>query len=402
VEISTAGFDESRLDRITDHLAGRYVGPGKIAGCHAVVARHGRVAYSRALGCADLERAVPVRDDTIWRIYSMTKPITSVALMTLYERAQLQLSDAVHRFLPEWRGVRVCQVEGDGPGRLVEPDRAVTVRDLLTHTAGLSYGWDAGHPVDRLYAEAGLRDSDVTLEELARRLAGLPLKFHPGTRWHYSFATDVCAHLVEVISGRPFDQYLREVVFEPLGMVDTGFAVPEADRDRFAASYVRGGDKSLQVSDDPRTSPYLEPRAMLSGGGGLVSTTSDYLRFAEMLRRGGELDGQRVLGERTLRFMATNHLPGGASLADVAVATFSETGFAGTGFGLGFAVVLDPVETQTVGSPGEYYWGGAASTIFWVDPVEDLAVVFMTQLLPSGTFNFRGQLRQLVHQALVT
>ncbi len=402
METSTAGFDESRLERITDHLAGRYVSPGKIAGCQALVARHGQVAYFRSLGCADLERAVPVRDDTIWRIYSMTKPITSVALMTLYERAHFQLGDPVHRFLPGWRDLKVCEAGGEGGGRLVEPDRPVTVLDLLTHTAGLTYGGDQAHPVDRQYAEAGLRDPDVTLEELARRLAGLPLKFHPGTRWHYSFATDVCARLVEVISGRAFDAYLREVIFEPLGMADTGFTVPEGARERFATNYTRGPDKALQVFDDARTSPYLAPRAMLSGGGGLVSTMSDYLRFSEMLRRGGELDGHRVLGERTLRFMTANHLPGGASLTEVALGAFGETGFAGVGFGLGFATVLDPVATQTVGSTGEFYWGGAASTIFWVDPVEDLVVIFMTQLVPSNTFNFRGQLRQLVHQALVT
>lgn len=401
MEISTAGFDEARLERITDHLVGRYVEPGKIAGCQALVARHGQVAYFRSLGCADLERATPVRDDTIWRIYSMTKPITSVALMTLYERALFQLSDPVHRFLPEWRDLKVCEVAGDAAGRQVAADRPVTVRDLLTHTSGLTYGFDPQHPVDRLYTEAGLRERGVALGEFTRRLAAMPLKFHPGTRWHYSLATDVCGHLIEVISGRPFDQYLREVIFDPLSMVDTGFVVSAGAGDRFAANYTRGPDKKLQLLDDPKESLYLESPPMPSGGGGLVSTMADYWRFTEMLRRGGELDNERVLGERTLRFMARNHLPGGASLTDIALGTFGETGLAGTGFGLGFAVNLDPVESQTVGSPGEFYWGGAASTIFWVDPVEDLVVIFMTQLMPSGTFNFRGQLKQLVHQALI-
>src|SRR5215472_11855877 len=401
MKIEAAGFDEGRLERITEHLAGRYVEPGKIAGCQTLVARHGRVGYFRSLGCADRERSLPVREDTIWRIYSMTKPITSVALMTLYERAALHLDDPVHRFLPGWRDVKVCEAGEGGASRLVEPARPVTVRDLLTHTAGLSYGNDPDHPVDRLYTQARLRDPEVTNEELCRRLAGLPLKFQPGTRWHYSFATDVCGHLVEVISGRRFDDYLRETIFEPLGMADTGFVVPERGRERFAASYARDSDRRLQLFDDPRESAYLAPRPILSGGGGLVSTTPDYLRFAEMLRRGGELDGHRVLGERTLRFMARNHLPGGAAISDMALGVMGEV-MAGTGFGLGFAVALDPVAVQSVCSPGEFYWGGAASTVFWVDPVEDLVVIFMTQLMAGTfTFNFRGQLRQLVHQALV-
>jgi CubicO group peptidase (beta-lactamase class C family) len=400
VEIRTTGFDEARLERIGDHLVGRYVEPGKIAGCQALIARAGNVAYFRSFGAADRERDLPVRPDTIWRIYSMTKPVTSVALMTLYEQARFQLSDPVHRFIPEWKGLRVCEVGEGGEGRLVEPSRPMTVRDLLTHTSGLTYGMDAGHPVDRLYAEANLRNRDLPLEEFTRRLAGLPLKFHPGTRWHYSFATDICGRLVEILSDRPFDQYLREVIFEPLGMVDTGFAVPEGAHGRFAANYYRQ-DGALTLFDDPATSAYLEVPPMLSGGGGLVSTTGDYLRFCEMLRRGGELDGHRVLGERTLRFMTRNHLPGGASLSSIALGTFGETGFAGIGFGLGLAITMDVAETQTVGSPGEFYWGGAASTIFWIDPVEDLVVIFMTQLMPSGTFNFRGQLKQLIHQALV-
>jgi CubicO group peptidase (beta-lactamase class C family) len=400
LEIDTAGFDERRLERVTEHLVERYVRPGKIAGCQTLVARHGRVAYFRSLGCADLERGVPVRDDTVWRIYSMTKPITSVALMTLAEQGRVQLTDPVHRFVPEWKAMKVCEVGGD-ECRLVDAARPVSVRDVLTHTAGLSYGGDPSHPVDRLYAGAGLRDPGVTLEELARRLAGLPLKFQPGTRWHYSFATDVCARLVEVIADQPFGDYLRETIFDPLGMPDTGFAVPEGAHDRFAANYRRGDDGELEVVDDPASSAYLAARPMQSGGGGLVSTSPDYLRFCEMLRRGGELDGNRVIGSRTLRYMISNHLPGGASLGDLALGAFGETGFSGVGFGLGFAVLLDPAASQAVSSPGEYYWGGAASTIFWLDPVEDLVVIFMTQFMPSGTFNFRGQLHQLVHQAIV-
>jgi len=401
MKIEAAGFNEGRLERISEHLAGRYVEPGKIAGCQALVARMGRVAYFRSFGHADIEGKSPVREDTVWRIYSMTKPITSVALMTLYEQARFQLGDPVRRFIPEWRNQKVCEPGADGAGRLVEPDRPVTIRDLLTHTSGLTYGRDPADPVDRLYVEAGLWGPEVTLDELVRRLGELPLRFQPGTRWQYSFATDVCGRLVEIIAGRPFDQYLREAIFEPLGMTDTGFVVPESARDRFAANYRRSPQKQLERIDDSAARPYLTQPPLCSGGGGLVSTTADYLRFAEMLRRGGELDGVRVLGRNTVRYMTRNHLPGGASLRSLALGGFGETGFDGVGFGLGFAVSLDPVETQTVGSRGDFYWGGAASTIFWVDPVEQLVVIFMTQFMPSGTFNFRGQIAQLVHQALV-
>jgi CubicO group peptidase (beta-lactamase class C family) len=400
VRTETTGLDGERLERIGDHLVERYVRPGEIAGCQVLVARRGRTAYFRCFGLADLERRQPVREDTIWRIYSMTKPITSVALMTLYERGCFQLTDPVHRFLPEWKEVRVCVTEG-GRSQLVEPERPVTVRDLLTHTAGLSYGMEPEHPVDRLYAEAGLRDPSMTLEELSRRLASLPLAFQPGSRWRYSFATDVCGRLVEVLADRPFGQYLRETIFEPLGMVDTGFVVPAGAGSRFAANYQRRPEGGLQLLDDPARSPYLTARPLESGGGGLVSTAPDYLRFCEMLRRGGELEGARVLGPRTVAFMACNHLPGGAPLSRIALGAFGETRFPGVGFGLGLAVLLDPVEAGGVGSPGEVFWGGAASTLFWVDPAEDLVVIFMAQLMPSGTFDFRGQLRQLVHQAIV-
>jgi len=400
VGTGATALDTERLERITGHLMERYVRPGEIAGCQVLVARKGQVAYSRCLGLADRERGTPVREDTVWRIYSMTKPITSVALMALYEQGRFRLTDPVHRFLPEWGEVRVCVTEGETI-RLVEPERPVTVRDLLTHTSGLSYGMEPEHPVDRLYAEAGLRDPSMTLAELSRRLASLPLAFQPGTRWRYSLATDVCGRLVEVLADRPFGEYLQATIFEPLGMVDTGFVVPAGARSRFAAGYQRAPEGGLRLLDDPATSPYLTARALESGGGGLVSTVPDYLRFCEMLRRGGELDGERILGPRTLAFMFRNHLPGGASLSHVALGAFGETRFPGVGFGLGLAVLLDPVEAGCIGSPGEVFWGGAASTLFWVDPLEELVVIFMTQLMPSGTFDFRGQLHQLVHQAIV-
>jgi CubicO group peptidase (beta-lactamase class C family) len=405
-----AGLDQRQLERITEHFQTRYIDPGRIAGCQVAVARHGHVGYFRSFGVRDRERSAAVAEDTIWRIYSMTKPITGVALMSLYERAMFQLSDPVTRFIPEWRDLKVRERAEDGSERLVEPRSPMTVRDLLMHMSGLGFG--GGRTLRELFsAEAkpgqGLapgarRGPNATLQTMIERYAGYPLEFHPGTRWFYSVSTDVCGRLVEIISGQRFDEYLRENVFEPLAMRDTGFVVPDAKVDRFAACYRRDADKKLVLVDDPQSSGYRDEPSFLSGGGGLVSTTTDYLRFCQMLLNGGELDGVRILGRKTIELMASNHLPGDGDLQSVALpGGYGEVGFAGMGFGLTVAVAKAPAATQVIGSPGEYMWGGAASTIFWVDPAEDLTVVFMTQLLPSGTFNFRGQLKALVYPAII-
>jgi CubicO group peptidase (beta-lactamase class C family) len=402
---TAAGMDASRLARIEEHLQRSYLAPGKIAGCLTAVARRGELAYFTSQGYADRERKVPVTDDTLWRIYSMTKPITGVALMTLYERGFFQLSDPVHRFIPSWRGQKVKVRRDDGSAGLVDPDRPVTVRDVLMHMGGLGYGpanadLDLGSP-----GESGRLNSPLhrapSLEELVERLASEPLRFQPGTHWLYSFGTDVCARLVEVISGAAFDEYLASAIFEPLGMTDTGFWVKAGDVGRFAAMYARNARKELVCIEDPTDSPYLAKPAFLSGGGGLVSSAPDYVRFCQMLVNGGELDGRRVLGRKTVELMATNHLPGGGELSQFALPeSYGEVGFDGMGFGLTVAVGLGPARTQVIGSAGEYMWGGAASTAFFIDPVEELLVVFMTQLMPSGTFNFRGQLKTLVYPAI--
>ena len=290
VDASAAGMDEARLERITDHFERAYMEPGKLAGCQVLVSRYGHVAYQRNFGTLVVGDDRPVTDDSIWRIYSMTKPITSVALMSLYERGLFKLTDPVHRFLPEWREQRVGLVNDDGSLQLVEPDRPVQMRDVLTHTAGLSYGWDPSHPVDKLYGEAGVRARTSTSKGLVKLLGDLPLKFHPGTAWHYSLATDVCGRLVEVIGDQPFDTFLQQNIFDLIGMVDTGFTVPDSSVDRFTANHGRQPDKSLVVTDDPYDSIYSKQRTFLSGGGGLVSTMGDYARFCEMLRRGGELE----------------------------------------------------------------------------------------------------------------
>jgi CubicO group peptidase (beta-lactamase class C family) len=395
------GFSSQGLARIDEHLRERYVDAGKIAGCLTLVARHGKVAHLSPLGSMDLARGKPMREDTIFRIYSMTKPVTSVALMMLHERAVFQLTDPVHKWIPELEHLRVYRY-GKYPTFATDPaQRPMTVRDLLTHQSGLTYGFMERTGVDAAYRRLKLGDGTGTLRDFVRELATLPLEFSPGTAWNYSVATDVLGHLVEVMSGQPFDQYLREKIFAPLGMQDTGFTVRAGEEERFAANYTRGPGKELVLLDDPADSPYTRPKTFFGGGSGLVSTVADYHRFAEMLRRGGELDGARILGPRTLRYMVTNHLPGGKDLAALALGSFSETRYEGVGFGLGFSVTLDPVRAQTPSSVGEFGWGGMASTAFWVDPVEDLSVVFMTQLVPSSTFNFRGQLKSLVYGAIV-
>jgi CubicO group peptidase (beta-lactamase class C family) len=401
-------FIPGRLDRITEHLHRHYIEPGKIVGCQTLVARGGEVAYCRELGRMDRERDKPLARDTLFRIYSMTKPITSVALMMLYERGYFQLNDAVTRVLPEWRDQRVW-VSGEGENMRTEPPkRPVTFRNLLSHTGGLTYGNvlatlgapDDVHPVDRVYAKLRVRRSrEETLSDFVQKLAQVPLRYQPGERWMYSLSTDVCGALIERLTGTTLDKFLQENIFEPLKMVDTGFFVPDAKLDRFAACYRRRADKTLELQDDPQNSPYRTPPKFLSGGGGLVSTIADYYRFCEMLRRGGELDGARILAPRTLRLMHANHLPGNQDLTQLAIGTFSETSNEGVGFGLGFASTFDAAKAGSVSS-GEFYWGGAASTIFWVDPNADLVVIFMTQLLPSATFDFRGQLKSLIYSSL--
>ncbi|ATQ42041.1 serine hydrolase domain-containing protein [Caulobacter mirabilis] len=402
-----SGLNADRLDRITDHLERNYIAPGKIPGCQVAVMRRGQLAYARSFGLRDRERGTAWSDDTIVRIYSMTKPIVSVALMTLFEQGRFKLDDPVHRFAPEWKKHRVW-VSGEGADMVTEaPARPVSFRDVLSHTGGLTYGsllsqlsgLPIEHPVDKAYDAVGVRRGEETLDEFMAKLAEVPLRYQPGERWQYSLATDVCGALVERVSGVPLDQYLREAVFEPLGMVDTAFHVPADKAHRFAANYMRMPDKSLRLADDPQKSPYLKDPVFKSGGGGLAGTMADYLRFTEMLRRGGELDGRRILGPRTLELMTKNHLKGGADLTKMAIGSFSETDNAGIGFGLGFAMTIDQVATGGLSS-ADYYWGGAASTIFWADPKEELSVVFLTQLMPSATFDFRGQLKTLIYSAI--
>ncbi|TDJ31802.1 MAG: class A beta-lactamase-related serine hydrolase [Gammaproteobacteria bacterium] len=398
-----AGMSVSRLSRISDHLNERFIEPGKIAGALPIVYRKGQLAYCEPLGNMDLERGKVMAEDTIFRIYSMSKPITSVALMMLYEHGAFQLNDPVSRFIPEWSDIQVYAA-GVAPNFMTTPvERPMFIRDLFTHMSGLTYGFMSRSNVDHAYRKMGVGgvEPGTTLADTMYTLAKIPLEFSPGTRWNYSVSTDVLGYLVEVISRQRFDEYLQQNLFEPLGMVDTGFTVADADVGRFAANYERNPDKTLRLLDDPEDSIYIRPRTFFSGGGGLVSTAADYLRFTRMMLNGGELGDVRILGPKTIEMMTKNYLPNDDDLTRWALGTFSETTYEGYGFGLGFSINLGPERTATVGSAGEYAWGGAASTIFWVDPAEELIVIFMTQFMPSATFNFRGQLKSLVYGAIV-
>src|SRR5262245_28884171 len=383
VKPEEVGLSSSRLARIGEHWL-RYIDAGNLAGTLTLVARRGQVAYCEAQGHLEIERRRPVTPEAIWRIYSMTKPITSVGLMMLYEQGRFQLDDPVHRFIPSWKGLRVY-VSGNHPTFVTAPsERAMTIRDLLSHTSGLTYGFLERTNVDAAYRSLGVADrskAGYALADMIATLAELPLEFSPGTRWNYSVATDVVGYLIEVISGQRLDAYLREHILEPLGMRDTSFVISDAQARRFAANYERQADGRLKMIDDPAQSQYRQT-TLYSGGGGLVSTIHDYYRFTAMLLNQGEIDGIRLLGRKTVELMTQNHLPGGQEVADLAPpGIFTETGFAGVGFGLGFSVVQSSVRAHILGTPGAYAWGGAASTTFWIDPVEDLIVIFMTQLM---------------------
>ena len=398
------GVDVSRLARIDDHLK-TYVDDGRLAGWQVLVARRGQVVHSSVHGQRDLEAGLPVEQDTLWRIYSMTKPVTAVAAMSLYEQAAFSLNDELSRYLPEFADMRVLVGGNAEQPKTVPATEPIRLWHLLSHTAGLTYAFTRSSVLDTMYSLAGadpLVDPSVDLATMCGRWAALPLMFEPGTAWNYSVATDVLGRVLEVITGTSLDEVFAERVLDPLGMTQTRWWVEdEADRARLAALYVPNPADGKAVRYDVLGDAALSAPALLSGGGGLISTAADYARFTGMLARGGELDGTRILSPRTLRYMTSNHLPGGASLASLGRGMFSEVVFDGIGFGLGFGVTADPVAAKVTSHAGEFTWGGYASTAFWVDPVEDLTVAFYTQLVPSSTYPIRTQLRQLVQAALV-
>lgn len=402
------GMSSRALENI-GRVVQRYIDDGKYPGAITMVARHDQVVHFQTYGNMDDEAGKAMRPDAIVRAYSMTKPIASVALMQLYEQALFQLDDPVHEYVPELKGLQVMTGGSADAPEVRPPARPMSVRDVLMHTSGLvQRGSESA--IAELYARAGFVGSDTQfpLSEMVKRLAGIPLYCDPGSEWNYGMSTDIVGYLCEVLSGKTLDVYLRDHILDPLGMVDTGFTVPSEDLDRFAACYQRDSrastfeetGKRYQLQDAPATSPYLGPRPYLSGAGGLVTTAADYMRFCRMLLNGGTLDGERILGPRTVEFMMLNHLPTGGDMASMGQPQFGESTMEGIGFGLGFAVLLDPTKAQLLGTPGEAYWGGAASTAFFVNPEEDLALVFLTQLLPSSSYPVRRELRIATYQAI--
>ena len=401
VEPAEVGLAEDRLGRIDEHF-GRYVEDGRLAGWSLLVSRRGRIAHLGKRGMADAEAAREVEYDTLWRIFSMTKPITAVTAMALYEEGRLGLSDEVSRYIPAFADVRVWAGGSTLAPRTVPATEPVRVWHLLSHTSGLTYGFMQQHPVDAMYRAAGsdlAQPGYLDLEGLCELWAAQPLLFQPGTEWAYSVSSDVLGRVIEVVTGKSLDEVFVERVLEPLGMTETTWHVEGSDVDRLAALYgpKAGGITRLEELGNA----WLRPPVHWSGGGGLVSSLADYHRFTQMLLRGGELDGARILSPRTLAYMARNHIPGERDLASFGRGQFGEAQYRGMGYGLGFGVVQDPVALKIPASPGEFNWGGAASTTFWIDPVEEMTVIFMTQLLPSNTYPLRPQLRQLVMQSIV-
>ena len=419
----SVGLCADRLARIAAHFD-RYVDDGKIPGYIVLVARRGQVAYLHHTGLRDVEAGRPVEEDTIFRVYSMTKPITSVGVMMLYERGLLQLDDPASEFIPGFERLEVFESGDAEYYQTVPAEREMTIRDLLTHTAGLTYGHMHAHPLDEMYRQRDLLGRDRSLAAFVDQLKELPLLFSPGARWAYSVATDVLGHVIEVVSGQPLDRFFAAEILAPLGMVDSGFSVSADKVGRFAANYERDG-AGFRLIDKPSDSDYLGQQQLFSGGGGLVSTAADYLCFSQMLLNKGELAGARILGRKTVELMTDNHLPGNSDLSGMGYFLRSGsrceavgmglgarhnlrrggartlTRHDGVGFGLGGYVLLDPAAAQILGSPGEFGWGGAASTSFWIDPREEMTAIFLTQLMPSSSYPIRRELRVLANQAIV-
>ena len=389
---SRAGMSAERLERITA-MTQRYVDENKLAGVVTLVARDGKIVHFEAVGNRGAEDDRPMTKDALFRIFSMTKPITAVAAMMLYEEGKFQLSDPVSDFVPELKELNVM-VDGE----LKPAENPMTMLHLLTHTGGLSYGFNPQDPIDKLYNEAQIWTSK-DLDEFAERIAKLPLAFEPGARWHYSVAVDITGLVVQRLSGMPFDVFLKERIFDPLGMDDTFFNVPADKLDRLLPNHGWDRQEEKLVQMEEESFVRYTDQTLFSGGGGLVSSTMDYLRFSEMVRRGGELDGVRLLSPKTVAFMTANHLPAAIQGGGSGENPFGR-GARGFGFGLGWGVVTDQVASQVLGSAGEYNWGGAAGTVFWVDPVEDMVVIGMIQLMGSP-WPLRAELKVLSNQAIV-
>ena len=384
----SVGFASERLESLTGAMQ-RLVDDGELSGVVTMIARHGQLVHFEAVGRQNIELDIPMARDSIFRIYSMTKPIAGVAMMMLYERGKWGLNDPVSRHIPEFDNLRVAVEHEDGSVDLEDPVHPMTMRELMSHTGGFSYG-NNDTAVDALYREAELLYPHTTMQQMIDDLARIPLQYQPGSRWLYSISVDVQGYLVEKLSGQPFPEFLREQIFEPLGMADTAFYVPEDKRDRFAEYYAYGEGRALTPTVDRRGRTYLDPDVFPSGGGGLVSTAVDYMRFSQMLLNGGELDGVRILSPQSVALMRANHLP----------EIVGETR-PGTGFGLDFAVTMDPFKAGSTTGTGTYYWSGAAGTWFWIDPTHDLVFVGMIQQTGPRRPDMRALSTALTYAALV-
>ena len=394
----SVGFSSERLGRVNKMMQG-YIDKGKLASGLTMLARHGETFHFEPYGVLDLESGVPVERDTLFRIYSMTKPITSAAVMMLYEEGHFSLDDPVGKFIPELASLKVYDGMGETGMRLADQQQPVTIRHLLTHTSGLSYGFHQDSPVEEMYREADITPPDGTLQEMVEKLGRLPLVTQPGTKWRYSFATDVLGYLVEVISGKPFDQFLQDGILDPLGMSDTSFFAPEEKLDRLATVYGASPNGKIVPFHNPLVDRHARPHTLFSGGGGLVSTGADYMRFCQMLLNGGVLGDQRLLAPKTVEMMRSNHLAD--ELKPFAVGQSNASDAKGCGFGLGFRVVMDIAQHGIIGSNGIYSWGGAASTVFWIDPQEDMVAILLTQFMPSSYYPLRREFQIATYQAMV-
>jgi CubicO group peptidase (beta-lactamase class C family) len=408
----TVGMSSARLTQLDHVMKRRYLDGGYLPGMLTQVYRKGHLVHTGICGHMDLERGKPMREDAIFRIYSMSKPITAVALMMLVEEGFIGLDDTVHSHIPEWKNLGVYSsgmpslLPDAPPSFLTTPvQRAMKVVDLATHTSGLTYGFMMRSAVDAAYRKAKVVDRETPggLQGMVGQLAQIPLDFSPGTAWNYSVSIDVLGYLVEKLSGMSFGEFLRTRLFDPLGMKDTAFYVPSDDIERFTSCYQPETQGSgLRLQDDGRESTYAKPPMLESGGGGLVSTAHDYLRFCRMMLNGGTLDGVQILSPKTVALFSLNYLPDAREIADMALpGMFSESGYSGVGFSLGCGVNVNVAKTRLPGSLGEYFWGGAAATAFWIDPMEELTVVFMTQVMGSpARLTLRRDLRTLVYSAM--
>jgi CubicO group peptidase (beta-lactamase class C family) len=407
----TVGMSSARLARLDQVIKQRYVDGGHLPGILVHIYRKGQLVHTGICGHMDIERGKPMREDAIFRIYSMSKPITAVALMMLVEEGMIGLDDVVHSHIPAWKSLGVYAsgmpslLPDAPPGFLTTPTlRPMKVVDLATHTSGLTYGFMIRSAVDAAYRRAKVTDPESPggLHGMIEQLAQIPLDFSPGTAWNYSVSIDVLGYLVEKLSGISFGEFLRTRLFEPLGMHDTAFYVPSDKIERFTSCYQPDMKGGLKLQDDSRNSTYAKPPKLESGGGGLVSTAHDYLRFCRMMLNGGTLDGVQILSPKTVALFSLNYLPDGREIADMALpGMFSESGYAGVGFSIGCGVNVDVAKTRLPGSLGEYFWGGAAATAFWIDPKEELTVVFMTQVIGSeARLTLRRDLRTLVYSAM--